>query len=122
MGKENLILNEENGVRINTNANTNANTNTNTNTNIKKDILLEELLHFKNKFQVHIKDMKIFNQKAKKHVNYLTILMFFSMIYLNEIKFLNNSQFLFVLFVVMFHITFTKNMLLNVPHIKTREE
>ena len=110
MGKENLILNEENGVRINTNA------------NIKKDILLEELLHFKNKFQVHIKDMKIFNQKAKKHVNYLTILMFFSMIYLNEIKFLNNSQFLFVLFVVMFHITFTKNMLLNVPHIKTREE
>ena len=105
MSHENLFL-DENGIRLNKII---------TKTNIQKDILIEELIQIRNKFKNHIKELGRFKTKAKKHINYLSILMFFTMIFLNETEFLSSSQSIFITFIIMFNIAFTKNMLVNVP-------
>jgi hypothetical protein len=112
MSDEKLFL-DENGIRLNKII---------MKSNIEKDILIEELIQTRNKFENHEKNLSHFKNKAKKHINYLIILMFFTIIFLNEIEFLEGSQSLFVSFIIMFNIAFTKNMLSNVPTVKVVEK
>lgn len=61
------------------------------------------------------KNVKKFKKDAKKHINYLIILLCICMIYFIETKFFNEVQFLVFSFLTIFQLAFTKNMLLNVP-------
>lgn len=54
-----------------------------------------------------------FKRKAQKHINYLQIIMFITIIIMYESKFLNQGQTMVVIFIILFNIAFIQNMLNN---------
>ena len=76
---------------------------------IKKDNL--EIL---NEYKIEIRNFK---NKANRHINYLKILMFITMIFLIEINFFNTKQSFCVSFLLLFNLAFSQNIINNVPKI-----
>lgn len=54
-----------------------------------------------------------FKSKAQKHIYYLQIIMFILISIMYEFKFLNQSQTMVVIFIILFNIAFVQNMLNN---------
>ena len=54
-----------------------------------------------------------FKKKAQKHIYYLQMIMCAFMVILYEFKFVNQSQALIIIFIILFNIAFTQNMLNN---------
>jgi len=54
-----------------------------------------------------------FKKKAQQHIYYLQMIMFVFMVILYEFKFVNQSQALIIIFIILFNIAFTQNMLNN---------
>ena len=82
---------------------------------IMHDNDLEE--HFKKSktydiFKIKIKNFKL---KAKKHIGYLKSLMFIIVIILSEFKILTDYQILYISIIIIFNISFTQNLLNNLP-------
>jgi len=64
------------------------------------------------------KELKNFKIKAQKHINYLKVLMFIIVVFLNEINKFTNQQLFYISFIIIFNIAFSQNLLNNVPKIK----
>jgi hypothetical protein len=54
-----------------------------------------------------------FKRKAQRHINYLQVIMFITIIIMYESKFLNQLQTMAVIFIILFNIAFVQNMLNN---------
>jgi hypothetical protein len=57
--------------------------------------------------------LSTFKKKAQRHIYYLQMIMFAFMVILYEFKFVNQSQALIIIFIILFNIAFTQNMLNN---------
>ena len=57
--------------------------------------------------------LSTFKKKAQQHIYYLQMIMFAFMVILYEFKFVNQSQVLIIIFIILFNIAFTQNMLNN---------
>ena len=57
--------------------------------------------------------LSTFKKKAQQHIYYLQAIMFAFMVILYEFKFVNQSQALIIIFIILFNIAFTQNMLNN---------
>jgi len=57
--------------------------------------------------------MDTFKRKAQRHIHYLQIIMFITISVMYESKFLNQSQTMAIIFIIMFNIAFVQNMLNN---------
>ena len=57
--------------------------------------------------------LSTFKKKAQQHIYYLQLIMFAFMVILYEFKFVNQSQALIIIFIILFNIAFTQNMLNN---------
>jgi len=54
-----------------------------------------------------------FKREAQRHINYLQVIMFITIIVMYESKFLNQLQTMVVIFIILFNIAFVQNMLNN---------
>ena len=54
-----------------------------------------------------------FKKKEQQHIYYLQAIMFAFIVILYEFKFVNQSQALIIIFIILFNIAFTQNMLNN---------
>ena len=78
--------------------------------NLQKDFLeVNEVQN--NNTKIYLKELL---KKAKRHIYYLKILMFVLMCILYEFELLNKFQSMIVVFIILFNISFTQNMLNNI--------
>ena len=54
-----------------------------------------------------------FKRKAQRHINYLQVIRFITIVVMYESKFLNQLQTMAVIFIILFNIAFVQNMLNN---------
>jgi hypothetical protein len=62
-------------------------------------------------------EIKKFKNKACKHINYLKLLMFITIIFLSDIKFFDTKQAFCTGFLILFNIAFSQNIINNFPKI-----